>query len=508
MAAPSEKLAQSLEILKALQDQGIVAIQSKDMTRIHRERLLKNGFLQSVIKGWYITSRPDEKTGESTAWYASFWGFCSAYLTARFGKAWLLSPEQSLLLHTGNRTVPHQLLVRATKGSNNLTQFPFGTSLLDVKSALAVKYDTINSDGLNLFSLSAALIECSPTFFRQSPTDARAALSMIRDASEILDLLLEGGHSTIAGRLAGAFRNIGRDRIADDIVKTMRAAGYELVETDPFEHKSALLLSPREVSAYVSRIRLMWQEMRGSVLENFPASSGIPLDTAQYMKNVDDTYVTDAYHSLSIEGYSVSPGLIERVRTGSWNPDNDHNDREDRNALAARGYWQAYQAVHASIERVLQGENAGSVTDEDHGSWYRELFAPGVTAGILKPADLAGYRNSPVYIRNSMHVPPNREAVRDVMPAFFDLLREEKEPAVRVVLGHFVFVHIHPYMDGNGRIGRFLMNVMLASGGYPWTVIPVEKRAAYMTALEAASVQQDIAPFTKLIAELVTARMR
>jgi hypothetical protein len=36
---------------------------------------------------------------------------------------------------------------------------------------------------------------------------------------------------------------------------------------------------------------------------------------------------------------------------------------------------------------------------------------------------------------------------------------------VRVVLGHFIFVYIHPYMDGNGRMGRFLMNVMLAGGG-------------------------------------------
>jgi Fic family protein len=51
------------------------------------------------------------------------------------------------------------------------------------------------------------------------------------------------------------------------------------------------------------------------------------------------------------------------------------------------------------------------------------------------------------------------------MPAFFELLREETEPAVRVVLGHFVFVYIHPYMDGNGRIGRFMMNLMMASGG-------------------------------------------
>jgi Fic family protein len=60
------------------------------------------------------------------------------------------------------------------------------------------------------------------------------------------------------------------------------------------------------------------------------------------------------------------------------------------------------------------------------------------------------------------------------MPAFFDHLREEEHPGVRTVLGHWVFVYIHPYLDGNGRMGRFLMNVMLASGGYPWTVVPVD----------------------------------
>ena len=102
-----------------------------------------------------------------------------------------------------------------------------------------------------------------------------------------------------------------------------------------------------------------------------------------------------------------------------------------------------------------------------------------------------------------MHVPPPREAVRDCMPALFDLLKAESEPAVRVVLGHFIFVYIHPYVDGNGRMGRFLMNTMLASGGFPWTVIPVEEREAYMAALEEASVHQNIVPFTDFLAELV-----
>ena len=219
-------------------------------------------------------------------------------------------------------------------------------------------------------------------------------------------------------------------------------------------------------------------------------------------------YTTDAYHSLSIEGYRVGADLIERARSGNWNPDNDVNDRDQQNALAARGYWQAFQSVQKSLEDVLQGDNLGTIADQHHSTWYVELFGPSITAGILSAAELAGYRSAPVYVRRSMHVPPSREAVRELLPAFFDLLRHEQEPAVRIVLGHFVFVYIHPYMDGNGHMGRFLMNLMMASAGHPWTIIPVERRGDYMNALEAASVDQNIAPFAGLLASLVAAGQR
>ena len=331
---------------------------------------------------------------------------------------------------------------------------------------------------------------------------------MVRDASDILPRLLEGGHSTIAGRLAGAFRNIGRERIADEIIGTLRAAGYDVRETDPFATRPPAILNPRETSPHVTRLRLMWQAMREPVIACFPKAPGIPEDGKAYLRQVEEVYATDAYHSLSIEGYRVSPELIERVRKGNWNPDNNEDDRNQRNAMAARGYWQAFQTVRSSVEKVLKGNNPGDVADQNHRIWYREMFAPGVAVGLLQPADLAGYRNGQVHIRRSMHVPPDREAVRDLMPALFELLRDEPEPSVRIVLGHFVFVYIHPYMDGNGRMGRFLMNVMLASGGYPWTVVPVEERDAYMAALEEASVGQNIDPFADFLARLVEARLK
>jgi len=507
MVSPHEKLAESLAVLRALQERGVVAVRSADLTRTHRERLIKNGFLKEVMKGWYIPAHPDEVKGESTAWYAAFWGFCAAYLKERFGTNWSLSPEQSLLLHAENMRIPRQLLVRSPKARNKITTLPHNTSLFDTRAALPEAGHIVEKDGLRLFSVPAGLVSCGSGFFQQNATDARAVLAIVRNASEVLALLLKGGHTAVAGRLAAAFRNIGHDRIADDIVKTMQTADYDIREKDPFEDAINLILPSREQSPYANRIRLMWQQMREPILKQFPAAPGRPSDIALYLKAADDMYVTDAYHSLSIEGYRVDPELIERVRSGEWNPDENEDDRKHRNALAARGYWQAYQAVRESVRKVLKGDNPGTVGDDDHGDWYREMFGPSVTAGLLRAVDLAGYRNDQVYIRRSMHVPPRHEAVRDCMPVFFDLLREEPEPSVRVVLGHFVFVYIHPYMDGNGRMGRFLMNVMLAAGGYPWTVIPLEKRDDYMAALESGSVEQDILPFAIFLGSLVSERL-
>jgi Fic family protein len=131
--------------------------------------------------------------------------------------------------------------------------------------------------------------------------------------------------------------------------------------------------------------------------------------------HVDEMYQSDAYHSLSIEGSSVTPEVIEKVRKGNWSPEADGEDRKSGDALA-------------------------------------------------------GYRNIPVHLRNSRYAPLRWEAVRDAMPVLFELLEQETEPGVRAVLGHRLFGYTHPYADGNGRMARFLMNVMLASGGYPWTV--------------------------------------
>ena len=501
MPSAAEKLASSLEELETLQSGGSIAIRSKDMSRTHRERLLKAGFLKEVMKGWYIPSRPDENAGESTAWYTSFWGFCAQYLSDRFGTDWSLSPEQSLIIHAGNTTVPAQLLVRAVKGGNSKTDLPHNTSLFETRATIASDEALEIVDNLRLFSVEDALILVPEVFFQNHPTEARTVLAMMPDASRLLGKLLDGGHTRAAGRLAGAFRSIGSEKVADEILAAMKAASHDVREINPFEQSILVPNAGRITSPHVHRIRLKWESMRDDVIDLFPKAQPITNDIDAYLKQIDEIYVTDAYHSLSIEGYRVSPELIDKVRSGTWNPETDRQDRALKDALAARGYWEAFQSVKESIRAVLEGADAGEVVERDLSDWYRNLFAPSVTAGILKASQLAGYRSSPVYIRQSQHAPMSPEAVRDCMPVFFDLLKAEDDPTVRIVLGHFIFVFIHPFLDGNGRIARFLMNVMMAAAGQPWTVIKLEQRAAYMAALETASVREDIRPFAAFLAE-------
>src|SRR5215469_14948181 len=504
MPTPNEKLAESLGVLHDLQKGGRWVFKSDDLSRTNRERLVQNGFLQEVMKGWLISSSPSARAGDSTPWYASFWEFCARYCNHRFGDEWHLSPEQSLLLHAENTVIPTQVVVYSPSGTNHTIELLVGTSLYDLKQAdMPAAADVVVRNGLRLFSAAAALVKVPEAFFTRNPIETQVALSSLADATDVLRYLLDGGRTVKAGQIAGALRRIGSPEMADEIVRTMKRAGYDVRETDPFAPEQTFGTLAVAVSPIVGRMQAMWESMRGIVIENFPEGPGLPKDKKEYLGFVDDIYKSDAYHSLSIEGYSVTPSLIDRVQRGDWDPDHHDDDRKNRDALAARGYWQAFQLVKASVADIIVGANPGALVRTAHKDWYRELFQPCVVAGLISARALAGYRNDAVYLRTSRYVPPRWEAVRDAMSALFDLLENESDPGVRAVLGHWLFGYIHPYPDGNGRMARFLMNAMLASGGYPWTVVRVQDRNAYLTALDRASMDSDIAPFAGFIAERV-----
>ena len=133
----------------------------------------------------------------------------------------LIWRSDSTNLHIGDKTVPQQLLVRSPKGNNKPTTFLYNISIFDVRLNLPDVEHIERLDGLNVYSLAAALVYYSTNPFLNASVQMRTALSMVTDASDVLSVLLAGNHSVIAGRLVGAFRNIGRDLIANNILKGM-----------------------------------------------------------------------------------------------------------------------------------------------------------------------------------------------------------------------------------------------------------------------------------------------
>src|ERR1035437_3541616 len=187
MAGPNEKLAASLSILQGLPKDGRRVFQSNELSRVRRDRLLKHGFLLSVMKGWLISSSPGAQAGDSTPWFASFWEFCARYCNERFGGEWHLSPEQSLLLHAENTIIPSQVIVYSPKGHNNTIRLLFRTSLYDLKEQqLPAPKDLVVRNGLRLFSPVAALIRVPESFFIRNPIETQVLLASVRDASELL----------------------------------------------------------------------------------------------------------------------------------------------------------------------------------------------------------------------------------------------------------------------------------------------------------------------------------
>jgi Fic family protein len=500
MPTANEKLAAALDELRRLQADGSRVFASEQLTRTSRERLVKHGFLQQVMKGWLMSASPTALPGgDTTPWFASLWEFCRRYCEARFGAEWHLSPEQSLLMHAANTTIPKQVIIHSPQANNNRIDLLFGTSFFALKAKqLPPAHDLELKDGLRIYRLAAALTRVNEDFFVRYPIETQVIASAIQEPSRLLARLLEGGHSTIAGRLAGLFRRLGRTEIADEIVTTMKAADHVVREVDPLEPGRVVYVPRPATPRVVGRLQALWAAAREVVLAELPKARA-PVEHDERLHMLEGVYKLDAYHSLSIEGYQVTPELIERVATGAWDLEKVAADRDSKAALAARGYWLAFERVRDDVKRILASNNAPQVVRAAHRDWYRELFSPHVAAGLIDAKLLAGYRNGPVFIRGSQHVPPRWEVVPEAMAAVFDLVAGEAEAAVRAVLGHWLVGYVHPFPDGNGRVARFVMNTLLAAGGYPWTIIQVDDRDEYLATLETASVTSDVRPFARFV---------
>ena len=80
--------------------------------------------------------------------------------------------------------------------------------------------------------------------------------------------------------------------------------------------------------------------------------------------------------SENVDGRKAAEELISKIESGEWDPENIEADQRQRDAMAAKGYYNAFNKVVESVIKVLNKGDAGKILSADLQTWYRQLFAP------------------------------------------------------------------------------------------------------------------------------------
>ncbi|CAH7398589.1 Fic family protein [Vibrio chagasii] len=505
----NEKLVTALKMAAKVADGNIV--KSSDIPAKSKTLLVKQGYLKTIIKGWYLFDADvsTSEAGDSALWYNSMWDFIGKYLGDSYGTDYWLNPEASIDLHTASNAIPKQLIAFTNAGSQRSITMPNGMSLMVIPTKKV--YSNIVKVGVvRALGVEAALASLAPSFYRTDPIPVEIALNKA-DVNKVAEALIETKALSSAQRVLGAYKEAGLKVEFRKLKIMIEGAVFQSVTpVNPFQIPLIGLRDLRTESPAAIRVRMLWKVLRDDVERAFTGvarQNFFSQDIKVITSGMDNVYKSDAYHSLSIEGYVVSAELIERVASGDWNTEIIEADKKHRDALAARGYYEAFIKLKGLLEEAYsEGEDdldLNYLIQVGVTEIYTALFAPCVTAGIVQAQDLAGYRKGAITIRGSRHMPPQSESLMDCMTTLIELITDEPNFAVKATLGHLLLGYIHPFPDGNGRTSRFIMNLLFTIGGYRWTVVPVTRRADYLSALEEASTNKNVSEFASFLVDLM-----
>jgi len=211
---------------------------------------------------------------------------------------------------------------------------------------------------------------------------------------------------------------------------------------------------------------------------------------SEIVKNLqEDLIVRWTYHSNAIEGNTLTlletKVVLEGITVGG---------------KALREHFEAINHRNAIyyVEDIIKKQ-------EPFSEWQIRNIHQLILKNI--DDDNAGrYRQQNVLISGATTTPPDYTLLNDKMAQFVDWYNTEADQLhaiERAAKVHADFVGIHPFIDGNGRTSRLLMNLELMKAGYPACVIKVENRLAYYEALDQWMAHGKTEPFVQLVADAV-----
>lgn len=266
----------------------------------------------------------------------------------------------------------------------------------------------------------------------------------------------------------------------------------DVVQADHLYTK-ALAISPCNEKALVSRDRTLPlveeidQRHFGIIDGKVRRLMSIPKGNSALRRVMEETYYHHIYHTVAIEGNTLTLSEIRHII-------------ETRYAVPGKSLQEQNEAIGVDVAMKYINttllSRAGAITVNDILEIHRRVL------GYADPVEAGRFRASQVFVGH--HIPPHPQDLDRHMQELVQWLNSEEalhlHPVEFAALAHYKLVYVHPFVDGNGRTSRLLMNLILMQASYPPITIRKEQRAEYYTALDTAN-EGDVRPFIRFIAK-------
>ncbi|MEQ2202698.1 hypothetical protein XENOCAPTIV_012653 [Xenoophorus captivus] len=266
----------------------------------------------------------------------------------------------------------------------------------------------------------------------------------------------------------------------------------DVVQADHLYTK-ALALSPCHERALVSRDRTLPlveeidQRYFSLIDSKMRRLMSIPKGNSALRRVMEETYYHHIYHTVAIEGNTLTLSEIRHII-------------ETRYAVPGKSLQEQNEAI--GVDAAMKYINttllsrSGAITVGEILEIHRRVL------GYVDPVEGGRLRTSQVFVGH--HIPPHPKDLQRHMDELVQWLNSEEalqlHPVEYAALAHYKLVYIHPFVDGNGRTSRLLMNLVLMQARYPPITIRKEQRAEYYATLDTAN-EGDVRPFIRFIAK-------
>ncbi|XP_077317410.1 protein adenylyltransferase FICD [Lithobates pipiens] len=266
----------------------------------------------------------------------------------------------------------------------------------------------------------------------------------------------------------------------------------DVIQAD-YLYSKALMISPHNEKALINRDRTLplveeIDQRYFSIIDSkVKKLMSIPKGSSALRRVMEESYYHHIYHTVAIEGNTLSLSEIRHII-------------ETRYAVPGKSLEEQNEVIgmHAAMKymNTTLVSRIGFVTINDILEIHRRVL------GYVDPVEAGRFRTTQVFVGH--HIPPHPRDVEKHMQEFVLWLNSDEAMSLHPVefsaLAHYKLVYIHPFVDGNGRTSRLLMNLILMQAGYPPVTIRKEQRSEYYHFLELAN-EGDVRPFIRFIAK-------